>query len=292
MKRESLKNIFGRLTFELVVLGVYHFLYVTGGIVLAYFSTQVRFLSAVPGSFKAAFVGIIFVACYIGYRLYVYTSSKNILINNSGLFYFRPNAAEKDKKENKKLLLEQIQTAKSVEMIGATGYNTFAKAEHADGRAAILRDALENIVIGDIKILLFHPDGKYARMRASALGIPLDDYKQEIYNSIGFLKELRNKGKSVSLKLYEQKPIWKMIILDDFLWLQFYDLRFHVERMPVYGIYKKKDGESLFDPLYAVFQKKWNFDYNPTYDFDKDELVYPEDIEGNIKREKLFDTSK
>lgn len=289
---ERLKNFFGKLTFELVVLGVYHFLYVTGGIILVYFSAQASFLSDIPGYFQAAFVGIMFVAGYIGYRLFIFEGKKDILINNSGLFYFMPNAAEKDKKENEKLLLEKIQTVKSIEMIGATGYNTFAKPEHAEGKAAILRDALENIIIGDIKILLLHPESKYARMRARALGVIIGTYKHEIHNSINFLKELKNKGKSVSLKLYKQKPIWKMIILDDFLWLQFYDPRFHVEKMPVYGIHEKRGGESLFDPLYAVFQKKWNFDYNPTYDFDKDELVYPEDTEGNIKTEKLLDTLK
>jgi hypothetical protein len=72
-----------------------------------------------------------------------------------------------------------------------------------------------------------------------------------------------------------------MIILDNFLWLQHYAQNTHVERMPVYGIQRKADGSNLFDPLYAVFQKKWIHDENPTYDFVKDELVYPS---GNTKK--------
>lgn len=124
-------------------------------------------------------------------------------------------------------------------------------------------------------------------MRASDLGVPIDNYKDEIFKSIEFLKSLKNKGKSVALKLYDDRLVWKMIIIDNFIWLQYYQPKKHVQDVPVYGVHQKQDKETLFGPLYAVFQKKWNFDYNSTYDFGKDELVYPPDKEGNIRREKL-----
>jgi hypothetical protein len=124
-------------------------------------------------------------------------------------------------------------------------------------------------------------------MRASAIGVPLDTYKQEIFSSIEYLKELREKGKSVSLKLYKQRPVWKMIIIDDFLWLQHYVTAHHVENTPVFGIHRDNNSESLFEPLYAVFMKKWKFDGNPTYNFDSDLLVYPEDKEGAVRKENI-----
>lgn len=231
-------------------------------------------------------LGSIFV--FLLKRFWHLNKSRVELLSNSGLFYFRRNTQEEDKSKNTELLLEKIRSAKGIEMIGATGYNTFARCDPG-GEKAILREAFENYVTGEIKILLLHPNAKQTRMRASALGVPLDKYQREIFDSIDFLKELKNnKGKSVALKLYSQRLIWKMIILDDFLWLQYYDPRFHVEQMPVYGISRKKDGSNLFDPLYEVFKKKWNHDYNPTYDFETGELVFPQGEAGEpSKREKL-----
>lgn len=257
-----------------------------------YYTFSGKYISSLPRVSKISicvFVTFMVLAAYFFYKLFQKTKLQNILIANSGLFYFRKNTIEKDKKENERLLLEEIKTTKNIEIIGATGYNTFAKPEHAGENAAILRDAIEKDVMGEIKILLLHPRGKFTRMRASSLGVPIETYKQEIYNSIAFLKELRGRGKSISLKLYKQRPVWKMIIIDKFLWLQHYVSNLHVESSPVYGIYKNRDGESLFDPLYGVFLKKWKFDNNPTYDFDNDLLVYPEDEKGEIKKENICD---
>lgn len=132
---------------------------------------------------------------------------------------------------------------------------------------AVLRDILENIN-GEIKILLLNPDMPQTEMRALALGESLQKYRQDIENSIQFLKELYDKGKSVELKLYKQRPIWKMIIADDnFLWLQYYDPKKHVEDTPVYGVKRNPNKENLFESLSAVFTKKWEHDGNPTYNF-------------------------
>lgn len=232
--------------------------------------------------------GLLAIFVFLFKRYWTLNKSRVELLKNSGLFYFGRNTREEDKSKNVELLLEKIKSAKGIEMIGATGYNTFARCEDPGGKKAILREAFESYVTGEIKILLLNPNAKQTRMRAAALGVPLDKYQREIFDSIDFLKDLKNKGKTIALKLYSQRPIWKMIILDDFLWLQYYDSRYHVEQMPVYGISRRKDGSNLFDPLYEVFKKKWNHDYNPTYDFETNELVYPPGEEGEQgKRVKL-----
>lgn len=206
----------------------------------------------------------------------IFSWGRNIfnILSNTKVFYFRHNALAEDKTKNKELLLEQCKKAKDIFIIGATGFQTFARKD-SEGNA-ILREVVEEDMTGEIKILLLHPSGEHTINRAKALGVPIDNYQGEIKNSIKFLKELKAKGKNVALKLYTQKPIWKMIILDNFLWLQYYHLCKHVERMPVYGISRATDEGtySLFDPLYAVFQKKWHDDNNPIFDFTTDELVY------------------
>lgn len=198
---------------------------------------------------------------------------------NTKIFYFRPNIHVEDKTENLRFLLKQCKIAKDICILGATGYRTFARKD-CDSIAP-LREVLEDTT-GEIKILLFHPNGQFTSSRANALRVQLDDYKKEIMNSVNFLRELKNKGKNIALKFYVQRAIWKMIILDNFMWLQYYHPNRHVEQMPVYGVSRGREGYSLFDPLYGVFQKKWHDDGNPTYDFNTGETVSP-----NGERESL-----
>lgn len=200
---------------------------------------------------------------------------KNIfsIYKNLGVFYFKPNESAKDQTNNKAFLQDQCKKAKDVLIIGATGYRTFARADDED--TAPLRDVFTKDVTGDIKILLLCPRATGTINRANALGVPIDTYYEEIRRSIEFLSELRGMGKNVALKFYTQIPIWKMIILDNFLWLQYYHPNTHVHRMPVYGISRASNNrESLFEPLYNVFLKKWRHDDSPVYDFDTDEIVF------------------
>lgn len=231
-------------------------------------------------------VAIILLIIFVAYRFYMIGKERLQLLNSSGLFYFGKNVSYTDRLKNEKLLLENIKNSRTIQIIGATGYNTFAR-DDAHGKA-ILRDALEKAE-GEIKILLMHPDERFTKMRAQCLSVPYDTYRNEFLNSLRFLKELKNKGKNINLKLYSQKPIWKMIILDNFLWLQYYHSHTHVEKMPVYGISNSSmRGEyNLFSPLYAVFEKKWLHDGNPTFDFNTDEIVYDPVAGSPSKRMKI-----
>lgn len=225
-------------------------------------------ISTTKLSFSLAGIIVVGTALYkiskgLNSRIRVYRYAK--------VFHVRPNTTTGDKTKNKKFLLDQCKKAKGVCIIGATGYQTFARKD-AEGNA-ILRNVFEEI-IGEINILLLNPNGTHTKSRAKALGVPFSEYMQQIINSVNFLKELITKGKNVHLKFYSQRPIWKMIILDDFLWLQYYHPTMHVEHTPVYGI-KRGGSSSLFNPLYDVFQKKWFHDDNPTYDFASEKLLYP-----------------
>lgn len=256
------------------------FLGVSGG--LGYLSTKVPYLTSLPNTTKGILTGTVIFIIFAFYKLYVKTISNAKLIKNSGLFLFQPNRKSGDMEANKRLMDEKSSTARDILILGATGYNTFARSD-VEGKA-MLREQLEQMT-GEIKIMLLHPKAQQAESRAQALGVPLGDYQQEIHKSINFLRQLKTKGQNISLKVYVQKPIWKMILLDDFLWLQYYHPNSHVEQMPVYGIHRKQPiGEySLFGPLYEVFQKKWNDDNNPTVDLRSNTIpVHPHDLSTDI----------
>lgn len=196
----------------------------------------------------------------------------------SGIFYYNQNNTEQEVTKNKEFLLEQFSKATILDIIGATGYNTFTRK---DGTGeAVLRTAFEKVQ-GEIRILLVNPDFDHTspeniQTRPKSLGMSWDDYKNEILKSIQFLKTLKDQGKNIALKFYCQQPVWKIIRADDFMWLQHYKNAKHVENMPVYGIEREQsyNNETLFEPLHSVFEKKWYNDKNPEYDFTSDEIIY------------------
>lgn len=234
-------------------------------------------------------VVVVIIVCvlYIANKILNWGTRQIAILKNSRVFHFKKNATDTDRTKNKNFLLNQCKKAKNILIIGATGYQTFARSD-PEGKA-MLRDVLEKDITGEIKIILIHPHSHCAKSRAEALGVTLSNYQGDISNSVAFLKELIRKGKNVALKFYDQRPIWKMIILGDFLWLQHYHQNRHVEHMPVYGISRsqKTDEYSLFDPLYDVFQKKWRHDNNPTYDFASDEIVTLNPSTGDEERIKF-----
>lgn len=225
---------------------------------------------------------LLFLYVVILRKIYKFGRNKYELFSNSGLFYFRRNLTDEDKTQNASYLKDKIKRSKDIQILGATGYNTFAKKDSSGN--AFLREALEAST-GEIKIMLLHPCSLQAKVRANSLGVTLRSYQDEILESIEFLHELKNKGKPVALKLYTQKPIWKMIVLDDTLWLQYYNPNKHVEHMPVYGLSRnsQEHNYNLFDPLYSVFLKKWQFDNNPIYDFDLEKLVHKDGSQEQLR---------
>ena len=142
-------------------------------------------------------------------------------------------------------------------ILGATGWETFGKPESP------LHNVLQSFR-GEIRILLIKPKCSAFKVRAKALGIKERDYEKEIKQSIAFCEELRDKGKSIIVKLYEQTPIWKMIFTEKYMWLQHYKTDEHVDNTPVYTLFANDSETSLYFPLIDVFRKRWDYDNNET----------------------------
>lgn len=196
----------------------------------------------------------------------------------SGIFYYSKNDTDKEITKNKEFLIEKFGEATNIDIIGATGFNTFTRNDSA--MKATLREAFEKVQ-GEARILLVNPDindnnSEILKSRPFSLRMSWSDYRSEILKSIQFLRSLKQQGKNIELKFYCQKPVWKIIRADDFMWLQHYKNAEHVERMPVYGVAREKmdDVETLFEPLHSVFEKKWHNDNNPVYNFATDKIEY------------------
>lgn len=147
--------------------------------------------------------------------------------------------------------------ARQLRILGATGWETFGKKE------APLHDLVDKFT-GEIKILLLKPGSDAVSARALSIGVNPDDYNKEINDTIYFCKQLKARGKPITVKVYDQSPIWKTIFTENYMWLQCYKQNEHVDDTPVYMLFANKNNTSLYYPLLNVFLKKWNYDKNQT----------------------------
>src|SRR3989442_361433 len=87
---------------------------------------------------------------------------------------------------------------------------------------------------------------------------------------------LRNLGKMVKLKFYDDEPFWKLIVLGDYVWVQHCHSGFAVKQQPefVFALQHREPRHGLFIPFYMVFLNQWNDARHPEYDFSTNELVY------------------
>lgn len=203
-------------------------------------------------------------------------------------------AAHTEKNRTRKQLKkfkEEQGIAKDVLLIGSTGCQTFVNPE------SDLHLVIQNC--REAKILLLNPFGEGACLRAKSIPDPditIEHFRDQIIKSINFLKGLTVLQKNITLKLYDEPPLFKLTVLGDYLFMKYYHSGLNVRDMPEYIFQHSSNHSSLYHPLYQFFLSKWRDSNIPEYDFDSGELIY-RDISGNeVKREKLagiaFDTGK
>lgn len=158
-----------------------------------------------------------------------------------------------------KAILADDQNTK-LKILGANGRDTFGKAD------APLHKLVGEFQ-GEIEILLMHPSCEAFNTRTSSLGVSAEEYFNHLRETLDFCAYLYTKqNKSITIKLYSQTPIWKMLITNKYMWLQYYSPLKHVDSMPVYTFYSDEQGTSLFIPLVDVFRKRWQDDGSCTVD--------------------------
>lgn len=167
-------------------------------------------------------------------------------------------------------MLKQLPAARDAYVLTLTGFNTFADA------ACLLHGPLANAY--EIRVMLLNPAAESARRRVDSLpgAVTLRTFAMEVESSIACLSELRMRGKNVTLKFYEREPFWKVVVLGDYVWVQYCHSGFEVKREPeyVFALNRASLRRGLFVPFYMYFLEQWNDTRHPHYDFDTHELVY------------------
>jgi hypothetical protein len=186
------------------------------------------------------------------------------LISNFGIESFWEQAPRADQEKAWEYCRDSIAAHPSdLRIMGASGWRTFGAPNSP------LHETVNNYP-GAIHVLLMDPENPHLLERANSLDARIDSYVTEIGQSINYLKTLkRNGNRDITLKLYKQPPIWKMIVTGSFLWLQHYKQGQHVHDMPVYG-FASSTQDSLYHPLLEVFMKRWGRDGEQTRYIDLD----------------------
>ncbi len=164
-------------------------------------------------------------------------------------------------------------------VIGFTGFSTFADPK--SDLYPIVQNCLE------AKILLANPLSDSLRRSIERLpdsAVTWEHVQREVMESITLLKRLKATGKRVKLKLYSDPPLVRLAFLGEHVWLQCYHTDLEVGARPEFVFQHDRQEHGLYALWYQYFLKRWTNPTLPEYDLDRDELVYREDSDGEIRR--------
>jgi hypothetical protein len=144
---------------------------------------------------------------------------------------------------------EQEGFARDVMVIGSTGFRTFVDP----------KGDLHNVMkhCREAKIMFLNPYSEGANARARSIvdpDITLESFREQIIKSIDFMKGLKAVQKNVRLKLYQDIPLLKLVILGDYIWIKHYHAGLDVRMMPEYVFKHDKNTGSLHIPFYHYFR--------------------------------------
>ena len=179
-------------------------------------------------------------------------------------------------------LKERHGLARDVMVISSTGFRTLVDT----------KGDLHQVIAScrEAKIMLLNPFSEGASTRVKSIldpDITIGRFREQIRKSILFLKGLKAVQKNIRLKLYNDPPFLKLVILGDYMWIQYYHTGLDVQRMPEYVFKHDQNLGSLYLPLYQYFLTQWNHPDIPEYDLESDELIFRDKSGNEVKREKF-----
>ncbi|MGE5240510.1 MAG: hypothetical protein ACM3NI_02590 [Bacteroidota bacterium] len=187
-------------------------------------------------------------------------------------------------RQKAKRLVKKSSSPRDVFVMTLTGFDTFVEP-----------DSLFHDVLGtayEIRVLLLDPRCAAASRRVDAISdkhVNLQSLHDEIAASIAYLTALYKAGKRVTLKFYEQEPLWKVVVVGDNVWVQHFHHGFEVKRQPeyVFALQTSAPRQGFYVPFYTYFLDHWNERRHPIYDFETGELIYREEGDNETRRVPL-----
>ena len=169
-----------------------------------------------------------------------------------------------------KAVRQAAPAARDAIILSVTGFHTFAAAD------APFRDLVEHCY--ETRVLLLNPFSEGARERIRSLPDPVEAdalYRQEIGASIAHLAALKEAGRRVRLKLYDQAPFWSIVVAGEQVWVRYCHDGYPLRTQPDYVFARRPDAptQGLFPPFCMYTLNQWNDPANAEFDFATGDLV-------------------
>ena len=157
-------------------------------------------------------------------------------------------------------------------ILGVTGWETFAS-----NRAPL--HSLVDSFRGHIRILLLAPDSLGFSERVKELALGKDGkyneakymtlkklFKREYDKTLKYCRSLESRPgfqlRSIEVKTYVDRPIWKLLFANDHVWVQQYSVGLHVRETPAFVFRRDEQKTTSFHNAFSnVWNRRWN---NPT----------------------------
>jgi hypothetical protein len=193
------------------------------------------------------------------------------IANTCGIEGFHPLTTPEEKKSGWGALVDKLGAALDGELCLAviTGASTFAceSQQGEENRRSPLRDAIDNHQ-GELRILLMQKGCEAWKqcIKEFGKGDPTyeDMFRAELEggfrNAVRFCAALAGKSetklRSIEVREYDRAPLWKMILVKKYIWVQYYIPGERVDDRPAYMVSRAMRG-GLAHPLENVFDYRW-----------------------------------
>ncbi len=234
------------------------------GLISSYFIYLIKFIAFLD-KFQSVhphvFSCVLAVILILIFQLII-IARKGLLANKTGIFFYSPNNNNKALKKSNNFLKSNGAVTRKLYILGATGLKTFAETE------APLYNSLQKCP--EVKIILANPNSEAIEKRCDQLkDIDIEEYKREISDTLTKLTELHKVNDNIKVKFYSSEMLWKLIIIDNYVWVQQYSPSKHVKNTSCYAfeLTDNNNYEDIYNYLDKQFIKRWESNRLKIYDF-------------------------
>lgn len=150
-------------------------------------------------------------------------------------------------------LEEQIIKANYIKLLFCMGYRTLTVN---DALLAKWKKNKKNETI-NFKILILNPNSDFLKIRAEEMG---DDYvtvKKQHKFALENAIQLKNKYKNIEIRLYDMLPVWRIVQLDDTMYVSYYLKGNYGADTSMYKLIKSN--ETLYQAFERYFGYIWDY---------------------------------
>lgn len=106
-----------------------------------------------------------------------------------------------------------------------------------------------------VRVLIMNPDSAHVIERAKEINRGVSHVRNGIITALNNLKEIQNRHETLEVRLYDRKPIWRLVNTDNGTYMGFYQSKRSYDNH-FYYIHRKND--SLFKSFLEYFEMVWN----------------------------------